>query len=92
VVQQIEYKPGTIRFNTYDDSGVAVLRISFQPKVVWAGNKKLTKQTDMGKEGWTWTPLDKGGVLMIKYSGSDEVIISSKLYVYDQLNPPKVLL
>ncbi len=92
VVQQIEYKPGTIRFNTYDDSGVAVLRISFQPKVVWAGNKKLTKQTDMGKEGWTWTPLDKGGVLRIKYSGSDEVIISSKLYVYDQLNPPKVLL
>jgi hypothetical protein len=92
VVQQIEYKPGNIRFTTFDDSGKAVLRISYQPKVVMAGNKKLTRQTDSGKEGWTWTPLEKGGVLRIKYSGSDEVVISSKSLVYEQLNPPKVLL
>jgi len=92
VVQQIEYKPGIIRFTTFDDSGKAVLRISYQPKVVMAGSKKLTRQTDPGKEGWIWTPLEKGGVLRIKYSGSDEVVISSKSLVYEQLNPPKVIL
>jgi hypothetical protein len=65
--------------------------LSFQPKVVWAGNKKLARQADPGKEGWTWTSLEKGGVLRIKYSGSDNVIVSVKTYVYEQLNPPKVL-
>jgi hypothetical protein len=92
VVQHIEYKPGVISFNSFDDAGVAVLRISFQPKAVWAGSKKLSKQTDAGKEGWTWTPLDQGGVVRIKYSRNDNVIISSKINIYEQLNKPKVLL
>jgi len=92
VIQNIEYKPGLILFNSFDDAGTAVLRISFQPKVVWAGNKKLSRQTDIAKEGWTWTPLGEGGILRIRYSGSDKVIISAKSYVYDKLNPPKVLL
>jgi len=77
VVQHIEYKPGNIRFTTFDESGRVVLRISFQPKEIMAGSKKLIRQTDPGKEGWTWTPMEKGGVLMIKYSGSDEVVISN---------------
>jgi len=92
VVQQVEYKPGLIRFNTYDYSGTAVLRISFLPKAILAGSKKLTRHTDPGVEGWTWTPLEKGGVLRIRYYGSDEVVISSKPLVYEKLNPPKVLL
>jgi hypothetical protein len=92
VVRKIEYKTGYIRFKTFDDSGTAVLRISFQPKVVWAGSKKLARQTDPGKEGWTWTPLEKGCIIKIMYSGSEDVIISAKTNVYEQLNPPKVLL
>jgi len=77
VVQQIEYNPGNIRFKTFDDSGEAVLRISFQPRAVKAGSKKLTRQSGTQKEGWNWTPLEKSGILRIKYSGSNEVEISN---------------
>jgi hypothetical protein len=76
VVQQIEYKPGIIRFTTFDDYGKAVIRISYQPKVVMAGKKKLTRQTDPEKEGWIWTSLEKGGILTIQYSGSNRVEIN----------------
>ncbi len=75
VVQTISYKTDTIGYKTYDDSATEVLRVTSKPKSVTAGGKTISELKNLDGDGWTWQPLDKGGVLRIKRSGGSHVVI-----------------
>jgi hypothetical protein len=75
VVQQITYDPAVIRFRTFDNSGTATMRLVSVPKEVRSGNKKLPEVKNLQDQGWTWEPLDQGGILRMNYKGSTEMEI-----------------
>jgi hypothetical protein len=76
VVQEISYKPDAIEYKTYDDSATEVLRTTFKPRSVTAGDKDLDARKDLDEQGWTWRALDKGGVLRIKHETAADIVIA----------------
>jgi len=75
VVQKISYKPNEITYKTYDNAATEVLRITAKPKSVTAAGKKIDERTDLNAEGWTFQPLDKGGVLRIRHTSASDIVI-----------------
>jgi hypothetical protein len=78
VVQTISYKPDQIAFTTYDDGSDVVIRLSDKPVSIFANSKKLELSKSKGINSWAWTPLGKGGILKLSYSGCNKVIINKK--------------
>jgi len=52
-----------------------VLRITARPKAVKVDGKPISQQKSLANDGWTWQPLDKGGVLRIRRTGGSEIVI-----------------
>jgi hypothetical protein len=75
VVQKISYKPGSIEYKTYDDAAAEVLRLTSKPKSITVGGDKTAERKDLDEQGWTWRPLDKGGVLKIRHDSGSQVLI-----------------
>ena len=75
VVQKISYQQDKIEYRTFDDSGAEVLRITARPKAVKVDGKPISQQRSLANDGWTWQPLDKGGVLRIRRTGGSETVI-----------------
>jgi hypothetical protein len=75
VVQLIDYGRESLRFETFDDHGKAVLRLAAKPRALRIGTDPLTEADSAQKDGWIWEPLDKGGILRINYSGNTHLEI-----------------
>ena len=78
VVQNISYKTEQITFKTYDDGSDVVMRLSAKPVSVQVNGKKLELSKNKPDNSWTWTPLEKGGIMKLNYSGCNQVIIKKK--------------
>jgi hypothetical protein len=52
-----------------------VLRLVSKPKSITINGKVLAKTKELTETGWTWKPLDKGGVLKLRHSGGENVEI-----------------
>ena len=91
VVQLVEYPPKVNRFlvpevpdelvdrtmvhyRTYDNNSVEVLRLTEKPAEVWVGRQAVPESAGPG-EGWEWTPLAPGGVLTIRHTSANQVIV-----------------
>jgi len=75
-VQKIKYEPGKISFRTYDKQSEVVLRLASKPESVFVSNKKLNPVTMLSSDGYVWKALEKGGVLKLKYSTGNDVVIT----------------
>ena len=75
VVRYIGYKADQITYVTFDDSSRELLRLTRKPVQVLAGRQDLPEADGPGSDGWTWVPLDTGGVLRINHSHSNHVSI-----------------
>ncbi len=76
VVQKVSYKTDEISYKTYDDAATEVLRITSKPKSVKVNGKQINEQKDLEAQGWTWQPLNKGGVLRIRHDNGAEVVVT----------------
>jgi len=76
VVRSVRYRPSRITYRTYDDDATETLRLTAKPKSVAVADKALAERKDLEAEGWTWQPLEKGGVLRVKHTTSPEVAIN----------------
>jgi hypothetical protein len=49
-----------------------------KPKTVLVNNQQIpeTEQTD--SEGWSWKPLEKGGILTVRHWKGNKVIVLGK--------------
>ena len=75
VVKSISYQPSEIRYVTFDNESQEVLRLSSKPRNITIGGKNVKQIQNLTLEGWTWKPLEKGGILRIKKTTGSEVAI-----------------
>lgn len=78
VVKSISYKPTEINYTTFYDASSEVLRLTAKPVSITVNNSRITERKDLNGEGWTWKPLDKGGVLRLKHDKGNKIKIKLK--------------
>ena len=76
VVQDVKYGNNSVEYTTFDDSSTAVLRLAFKPGKVTAGGRTLRMRNDLTAPGWTWRPLESGGVARVHHRGGRKVTIT----------------
>ena len=77
VLKSIEYHTGSIAYVTFDDASHEELRLVKKPATV---SMEGTEMEELGSqpqdgEGWTWEPLDTGGVLRIWHKRGHRITI-----------------
>ncbi len=75
VIQSIYYRKNTIEYVTFDQESTEKLRLIKKPSEIMAGTKKIEEVVDPTDEGWTWSELDKGGVLIIHHKQGNPVTV-----------------
>jgi hypothetical protein len=75
VVSKISYSPSEIIYQTFDDAAEELFRLTSKPRYVNVNNNRLDQVSNMSLEGWTWQTLDNGGILKIKRSGGNNIVI-----------------
>ena len=75
VVKTISYQPSEISYVTFDNESDEVLRLTAKPKNITINGKIIKEIQNLTAEGWTWKPLEKGGVLRIKKMTGNEIKI-----------------
>jgi hypothetical protein len=75
IVKKITYEPTRISYSTFDSASTETFRLTSQPKEVIVNGILLEKADDANSQGWTWQPLNKGGILNIKQTKGNLVEI-----------------
>jgi hypothetical protein len=76
VIQNVKYDERSVDYKTFDNKGVAVLRLKFKPVQVTAGGKLLSERSDLQQPGYTLQPLTGGDyVVRVRHSESKEVAV-----------------
>jgi len=76
VVQKVKYGARSVEYTTFDDSGTAVLRLSFKPLRVLAGGKPLHERSGLQGSGYTVRALAGGDyVVRVRHAESKEVAV-----------------
>ena len=76
VVQDVKYGNNSVEYTTFDDSSTAVLRMAFKPGTITAGGRTLRLRNDLTAPGWTWRPLESGGVVRVHHKDARKVTIT----------------
>ncbi|MFN7994127.1 MAG: hypothetical protein U0Q18_11020 [Bryobacteraceae bacterium] len=71
VVTKIAYGKGSVTYSTFDPSSTDVLRLNFAPDSVSAGGRKLSRQSDLKQEGYTFDA--KTNVLRIRHDRARDI-------------------
>lgn len=67
-----------VRYRTFEKPSTEVLRLTAKPARVMAGlgeDLVLPERNDLSAEGWSWTPLRRGGVLRVRHDNAVNVAI-----------------
>ncbi len=75
VVKSISYESGKLSFTAFDDHSVVTLRLVSKPEAITVDGRSVEIKSTYGTDYQTWTPLEKGGVLLISYTGGRTVTI-----------------
>jgi hypothetical protein len=74
-VKSISYGDGEIQLTTFDDHGEILLRLVKKPSFVALNGEKTSQGKQTPGNQWTWSPLEKGGILKIIYTGANQITI-----------------
>lgn len=75
VIAEISYSRQQIKYSTFNASSFETLRLTKKPARVSADGSDLAETTPVDSDGWTWSPLNKGGVLKISKTQGKRVVI-----------------
>ncbi|MFH0756331.1 MAG: hypothetical protein V2B15_03490 [Bacteroidota bacterium] len=75
VISEISYTPQQIKYSTFDASSSEKLRLVKKPARVRAESSELAETTSADSDGWSWSPLNKGGVLKVRKKQGNRVVI-----------------
>ncbi len=69
--------PKTIRifYRTFDTTGIEQIRMMKKPSGILLNFKSAIELKELNSEGFTWSALDKGGILTIKRTNIDNVLV-----------------
>lgn len=68
IVSKIVYQPKHITYTVFDSASNDLLRLTFKPRSITVDGKVLKETQDLSAPGWSWQPLEKGGILTIRQS------------------------
>jgi hypothetical protein len=75
VVSNIIYTADSISYTTYDNESSEVLRLVTRPEKILVNGKSLKESGLQEETGWSWTVLEKGGVLRIVHNDGNRINI-----------------
>jgi hypothetical protein len=75
VVKSVKYQPGLIEYLTWDENSNEILHLTAKPKTVTVNGKPIVVNADLSKEGWSWQPLQGGGILRVFHTAGNSVKI-----------------
>jgi hypothetical protein len=76
VIQTIKYRDDGIEYSTFDDHSTDVLRITVKPMKVSVNGKALSENDIDQGDGWSWKPLEKGGILTINHASGNDISVT----------------
>ncbi len=71
----IAYHPEKITYTTFDNAAEEVLRLVSKPEIVMQNGAVLQETEENAVNGWTWQPLNEGGILSVKHTDGNEIEI-----------------
>ncbi len=77
VIKSIDYKGKAIDYVTFDEDSREEMRLTKKPQYVKVNGSGLDEASEIpgNGSGWTWKPLDEGGVLQIRHSGGNRISV-----------------
>ncbi len=75
VISEISYSQQQIKYSTFDASSSEKLRLTKKPALVRVESSELAETTSADSDGWSWSPLNKGGVLKVRKAQGNRVVI-----------------
>ena len=79
----IDYQDITVSYQVFDDSGMEVLRLKEKPKMIHINGQPIKELNQLNQQGFTWKPLEEGGILTIKRTNGVKVGIFNKVIKKD---------
>jgi hypothetical protein len=79
VIQKINYGKAELRYQTFDNESLEIVRLSKKPLKVRDGDTVLSERSVLDKPGWTWKPLGQGGIAKIRHETAKEVVIKKSI-------------
>lgn len=75
IVTNIEYQNNRIKYKTFDQKSIEILRLKKKPNQISVNGKDLSECTGSEECCWKWKSLNMGGVVKIIKINGEEVVI-----------------
>lgn len=76
IISSIQYGTISIKYKTFDNQSVEKFRLVKKPATIKVNGNILKENSKNYKFGWSWSELEKGGVLYVNHEKGNEVVIT----------------
>jgi hypothetical protein len=67
-----------IHYRTFDEKSTEIIRMTQKPESVLVNNQQIPETEHTENEGWSWKPLEKGGILTVRHLNGNRVVVMGK--------------
>ena len=67
-----------INYRSFDQKSTEVFWMTQKPESVLVNKKPIAENEKSDSEGWSWKPLEKGGILTIRHLNGNRVVVLGK--------------
>jgi hypothetical protein len=67
-----------INYRTFDQKSTEIIRMTQKPEAVLVNNQQIPETKQIDSEGWSWKPLEKGGILTVRHWNGNRVVVIGK--------------
>lgn len=78
VVPATMVKDVIMHYRTFDTKSTEIIRLNIKPGAVTVNNKPISETDSSVPEGWSWNPLEIGGILTIRHHNGNQVKVLAK--------------
>jgi hypothetical protein len=64
-----------IHYRTFDLKSVEKIRMTKKPNSVLVNQTPIRETNQPNEEGWSWSPLEKGGILTISHQNGNRITV-----------------
>ncbi|NJK87729.1 MAG: hypothetical protein HC906_18880 [Bacteroidales bacterium] len=66
-----------MHYRTFDKQGKEIIRLVDKPAEVWVNGVSVPENPGNNSEGWTWNPMELGGILTVNHQNGNKILILS---------------
>jgi hypothetical protein len=67
-----------IKYRTFDPKSTEIIRLTMKPGAVMVNDKPVNENPLAGEEGWSWKPLNTGGILTLRHLNGNRIMVLGK--------------